>query len=49
LADLVESMSGIDLMDVIRVGEPAAAATLLRARASTAAAGGEKTGERSAA
>jgi UDP-N-acetylglucosamine--N-acetylmuramyl-(pentapeptide) pyrophosphoryl-undecaprenol N-acetylglucosamine transferase len=49
LADLVESMSGIDLMDVIRVGEPAAAATRLRARASTAAAGGEKTGERSAA
>lgn len=49
LADLVESMSGIDLMDVIRVGEPVAAATRLRARASTAAAGGEKTGERSAA
>ncbi len=49
LADLVESMSGIDLMDVIRVGEPASAATRLRTRASTAAAGGEKTGERSAA
>ncbi len=49
LADLVETMSGIDLMDVIRVGEAAPAATRLRARASTAAAGGEKTGERSAA
>ena len=49
LADLVESMSGIDLMDVIRVGEPASAATRLRTRASTAAAGGEKTEERSAA
>ncbi|WP_081095580.1 undecaprenyldiphospho-muramoylpentapeptide beta-N-acetylglucosaminyltransferase [Erythrobacter donghaensis] len=49
LADLVESMSGIDLMDVIRVGEPASAATRLRTRASTASAGGEKTGERSAA
>lgn len=49
LADLVESMSGIDLMDVIRVGEPVSTATRLRTRASTASAGGEKTGERSAA
>ncbi len=49
LADLVESMSGIDLMDVIRVGEPASAATRLRTRASTAAAGGEKTEEQNAA
>jgi UDP-N-acetylglucosamine--N-acetylmuramyl-(pentapeptide) pyrophosphoryl-undecaprenol N-acetylglucosamine transferase len=49
LADLVESMSGIDLMDVIRVGEPASAATRLRARASTATAGGEKTKEQNAA
>jgi UDP-N-acetylglucosamine--N-acetylmuramyl-(pentapeptide) pyrophosphoryl-undecaprenol N-acetylglucosamine transferase len=49
LADLVESMSGIDLMDVIRVSEPASAATRLRTRASTAAAGGEKTEEQNAA
>ena len=49
LADLVESMSGIDLMDVIRVGEPASAATRLRTRASTATAGGEKTEEQNAA
>jgi UDP-N-acetylglucosamine--N-acetylmuramyl-(pentapeptide) pyrophosphoryl-undecaprenol N-acetylglucosamine transferase len=49
LADLVESMSGIDLMDVIRVGEPASAATRLRTRASTATAGGEKTEEANAA
>jgi UDP-N-acetylglucosamine--N-acetylmuramyl-(pentapeptide) pyrophosphoryl-undecaprenol N-acetylglucosamine transferase len=49
LADLVESMSGIDLMDVIRVGEAAPAATRLRTRASTAAAGGEKTEEQDAA
>jgi UDP-N-acetylglucosamine--N-acetylmuramyl-(pentapeptide) pyrophosphoryl-undecaprenol N-acetylglucosamine transferase len=49
LADLVESMSGIDLMDVIRVGEVAPAAALLRTRASTAAAGGEKTEEQNAA
>jgi UDP-N-acetylglucosamine--N-acetylmuramyl-(pentapeptide) pyrophosphoryl-undecaprenol N-acetylglucosamine transferase len=49
LADLVESMSGIDLMDVIRVGEPASATTRLRTRASTAAAGGEKTEEQHAA
>ena len=49
LADLVESMSGIDLMDVIRVSEPASAATRLRTRASTATAGGEKTEEANAA
>ena len=49
LADLVESMSGIDLMDVIRVGETASAATRLRTRASTATAGGEKTEEQHAA
>ncbi|MBA4009028.1 MAG: undecaprenyldiphospho-muramoylpentapeptide beta-N-acetylglucosaminyltransferase [Erythrobacter sp.] len=49
LADLVESMSGIDLMDVIRVGEPASAATRLRTRASTVTAGGEKTEEQNAA
>lgn len=51
LADLVESMSGIDLMDVIRVSEPASAATRLRTRASTATvtAGGEKTEEQDAA
>jgi UDP-N-acetylglucosamine--N-acetylmuramyl-(pentapeptide) pyrophosphoryl-undecaprenol N-acetylglucosamine transferase len=49
LADLVESMSGIDLMDVIRVAEPASAATRLRTRASTATAGGEKTEEQNAA
>ena len=49
LADLVESMSGIDLMDVIRVGETAPATARLRARASTAAAGGEKTEEQNAA
>jgi UDP-N-acetylglucosamine--N-acetylmuramyl-(pentapeptide) pyrophosphoryl-undecaprenol N-acetylglucosamine transferase len=37
LADLVESMSGIDLMDVIRVGEAAAAAsTAARTATSTA-------------
>ena len=47
LADLVESMSGIDLMDVIRVGEAAPVATRLRTRASTA--GGEKTEEQNAA
>ncbi|WP_245806091.1 undecaprenyldiphospho-muramoylpentapeptide beta-N-acetylglucosaminyltransferase [Erythrobacter donghaensis] len=49
LADLVESMSGIDLMDVIRVAEPASAASRLRTRASTASAGGEKTEEQNAA
>lgn len=51
LADLVESMSGIDLMDVIRVSEPASAATRLRTRASTATvtAGSEKTEEQDAA
>jgi UDP-N-acetylglucosamine--N-acetylmuramyl-(pentapeptide) pyrophosphoryl-undecaprenol N-acetylglucosamine transferase len=49
LADLVESMSGIDLMDVIRVGEPASVATRLRTRTSTATAGGEKTEEQNAA
>jgi UDP-N-acetylglucosamine--N-acetylmuramyl-(pentapeptide) pyrophosphoryl-undecaprenol N-acetylglucosamine transferase len=49
LADLVESMSGIDLMDVIRVGEPASATTRLRTRASTATAGGEKTEDQNAA
>jgi UDP-N-acetylglucosamine--N-acetylmuramyl-(pentapeptide) pyrophosphoryl-undecaprenol N-acetylglucosamine transferase len=36
-------------MDVIRVGEPASAATRLRTRASTATAGGEKTEEQNAA
>ena len=37
LADLVESMSGIDLMDVIRVGEGApAAAAAVRAATGTA-------------
>ncbi|MCZ8369913.1 MAG: undecaprenyldiphospho-muramoylpentapeptide beta-N-acetylglucosaminyltransferase [Porphyrobacter sp.] len=38
LADLVESMSGIDLMDVIRVGEgaPAAAAAAVRTATGTA-------------
>lgn len=35
LADLVESMSGIDLMDVIRVGEAAPAATAAAARPAT--------------
>lgn len=36
LADLVESMSGIDLMDVIRVGETAGVAAAVRPVASTA-------------
>lgn len=36
LADLVESMSGIDLMDVIRVGEAAPKATQAAARPQTA-------------
>ena len=36
LADLVESMSGIDLMDVIRVGETASVAAAVRSAASTA-------------
>jgi UDP-N-acetylglucosamine--N-acetylmuramyl-(pentapeptide) pyrophosphoryl-undecaprenol N-acetylglucosamine transferase len=40
LADLVESMSGIDLMDVIRVGEASASATV-GVRASTSSARAE--------
>ncbi|WP_017664321.1 undecaprenyldiphospho-muramoylpentapeptide beta-N-acetylglucosaminyltransferase [Porphyrobacter sp. AAP82] len=38
LADLVETMSGIDLMDVIRVGESAPAAAAAAARPATGAA-----------
>jgi len=36
LADLVESMSGIDLMDVIRVGESAAKSTADATKTQTA-------------
>lgn len=36
LADLVESMGGVDLMDVIRVAEPASRAAQVAARARTA-------------